>query len=162
MRYDQWGQEPWRVIEGIEFRAVTLTAVKGEGTPSLDVGQAVIYQGPYASVSDDEGHFYPRGARIAVCERTYRLLTTGPYREAFIGINPGTPRAAVPLCAPAGTRRPAAETKGAAMTIASATPGCDRAWPILHVMIRTESVSAPWRRWNKNDGDVAWNKAVKA
>jgi hypothetical protein len=33
VRYDQWGQEPWRVIEGIEFRAVTLTAVKGEGTP---------------------------------------------------------------------------------------------------------------------------------
>ncbi|CAN5889537.1 methyltransferase domain-containing protein [soil metagenome] len=124
VRYDQWGQEPWRVIAGIEFRAVTLTAIKGEGTPCLDVGQAVIYQGPYASVSDDEGHLYPRGARIAVCERTYRLLTAGPYREDFIGINPGIPRAAVPWCAPAGTRRPAAETKGAAVTIASAAPGC--------------------------------------
>jgi hypothetical protein len=68
--------------------------------------------------------FIRAGRRIAVCERTYCLLTTGPYREDFIGISPGIPRAAVPWCAPPGTRRPTAETKGAAVTIASAAPGC--------------------------------------
>ncbi|MDX2457294.1 MAG: methyltransferase domain-containing protein, partial [Gammaproteobacteria bacterium] len=28
--YDKWDTEPWQVIEGIEFRAVTLTAIKPE------------------------------------------------------------------------------------------------------------------------------------
>lgn len=109
--YDKWDAEPWRVVEGIEFRSVTLTAVKGE-TGCLDRGHAVIYRGPYASVTDDEGHVYPRGARMAVCERTHRFLLEGPHARDFIGIAPSAPRAPVPFCAPSGTRRPAAETKG--------------------------------------------------
>ena len=109
---DKWSAEPWRVIEGIEFRPVTLTAVKGAGTPCLDYGHAVIYRGPYAEVKDDEGHVFPRGERMAVCERTYRLLTDGPYREHFIGIEPGRAGEPVTWCAPTATRRPAAESKG--------------------------------------------------
>jgi SAM-dependent methyltransferase len=111
--YDKWEAEPWRVVEGIEFRSVTLTALKGAGTPCLDVGHAVIYRGPFASVTDDEGHVYFRGERMAVCERTYRLLTEQPpYRDDFIGIAPAVMREPVPWCAPSGTRRPAAESKG--------------------------------------------------
>ncbi|MFZ5466263.1 MAG: methyltransferase domain-containing protein [Pseudomonadota bacterium] len=113
VRLDGWSEQPWRVQEGIEFRSVTLTAVKGEGTPCLDRGQAVIYRGPYAEVRDDEGHLFPRGERMAVCERTLRLLTEGPYRGDFIGVQPASPGKGVPWCAPAGTRRPATETKGA-------------------------------------------------
>ncbi len=124
VRYAGWGKEPWQVVEGIEFRSVVLTAVKGAGTPCLEVGQAVIYRGPYASVSDDEGHVYPRGARIAVCERSFGALTEGPYRDDFIGIRPMMPRDPVPWCAPAGTRRPAAETKGALVTSADRGGGC--------------------------------------
>ncbi|HHH36981.1 MAG TPA: methyltransferase domain-containing protein [Gammaproteobacteria bacterium] len=114
VRVDKWDGAPWRVVEGIEFRSVTLTAVKGEGSECLDRGQAVIYRGPYAEVHDDEGHVFPRGERMAVCERTYRLLTEGPYGEDFIGISPAAPREVRPWCAPPGTRRPASETKGAA------------------------------------------------
>ena len=124
VRYAEWGKEPWQVVEGIEFRSVVLSAVKGAGTPCLDVGQAVIYRGPYASVSDDEGHVYARGARIAVCERSFRLLTEGPYRDDFIGITPMTPRDPVPWCAPAGTSRAAANTKGALITSVNGTGGC--------------------------------------
>ncbi|MGQ0657477.1 MAG: methyltransferase domain-containing protein [Chromatiales bacterium] len=122
--YDQWAAEPWRVINGIEFRSVTLTAVKGAGTPCLDVGHAVIYRGPYACVTDDEDHVYPRGARIAVCERTFRLLTEGPYRDHFIGITPSVAREPAPWCAPSGTRRPVAETKGGTVSTPCCTPGC--------------------------------------
>jgi arsenite methyltransferase len=122
---ERWGAAPWRVIEGIEFRSVTLTAVKGLGVPCSDEGHAVIYRGPFASVTDDEGHIFPRGERMAVCERTYRqLLTSGPYRDAFIGITPSVPRAPVPWCAPPGTRRTPAETKGAAYTSACSSTGC--------------------------------------
>lgn len=122
--YDKWDVEPWQVVEGIEFRSVTLTAQKGAGTTCLDVGHAVIYRGPYASVSDDEDHIYQRGERIAVCERTFKLLIEGPYKEDFIGITPSMARPPVPWCAPAGTLRPAAETKGAVYAQVGKASGC--------------------------------------
>lgn len=110
---DKWEGAPWRVVNEIEFRSVTLIAVKGSAEPCLDVGQAVMYRGPFKSVTDDEGHVFPRGERMAVCERTYRLLMNGPYRDDFIGMTPAQARTPVPWCAPAGTTRPARETRGA-------------------------------------------------
>lgn len=112
--YDKWEPEAWQVIEGIEFRSATLTAVKGTGEACIDGGQAVIYQGPFSEVYDDEGHVYPRGQRIAVCERSFNLLTDthGPYAGLFIGITPAGNVQKREWCAPAGTLRPAAQTKG--------------------------------------------------
>ncbi len=128
VRYERWQAEPWRVVEGIEFRSVTLTAVKPEGGECIDRGHAVIYRGPYKEVRDEEGHVYPRGARIAVCERTFRLLTDedGPYAGDFVGIAPMAEREPIPWCAPPGTRRPPAETKVGGPARASAAPadGC--------------------------------------
>lgn len=109
---DKWDTKAWRVVEGIEFRAVTVTAVKGSGQTCLDRGHAVIYKGPYRTVLDDEGHEFTRGARMAVCERTFHYLTEGPQKNDFIGIIPASEREAVTWCAPVGTRRPASETKG--------------------------------------------------
>lgn len=110
--FDKWSAEPWQVIEDIEFRSLTLTAVKAEGTECLDRGHAVIYRGPFSFVKDDDGHEFPRGERMAVCERTFRFLTEGPYADHFIGIVPAQERTPVAWCAPHGTRRPASETKG--------------------------------------------------
>ncbi len=110
--YDKWDSDPWQVVEGIEFRSVTLMAVKPSVEECLDVGQAVIYKGPYSEVRDDEDHVYPRGQRIAVCERTFKFLTEGPLRDDFIGINPATAKPARDFCAAAGTVRSASETKG--------------------------------------------------
>ncbi len=119
--YDKWDTQPWRVVADIEFRSATLTATKGDDRPCLDIGQAVIYRGPYASVTDDEGHVFPRGERMAVCERTYEFLIEGPCRDNFIGITPADAREPVTWCAPAGTRRPAAATRGAIYS----TAACD-------------------------------------
>ena len=69
--YDKWDAQPWRTIRGIEFRAVTLTAVRGENVPCLDYAHAVIYRGPCASVTDDEGHVYPRGGTHGGKVRTH-------------------------------------------------------------------------------------------
>jgi ubiquinone/menaquinone biosynthesis C-methylase UbiE len=124
VKIDKWAAEPWQVIEGIEFRSVTLTAVKGEGKECLDYGHAVIYRGPFADVRDEEGHIFPRGERIAVCARTYRMLTEGPYKDDFIGIPPaalGEPKA---WCAPPGTTRPPAVTKGASHASGCSGSGC--------------------------------------
>jgi len=123
--YDKWDAAPWRVVEGIEFRSVTLTAVKSEQNPCLDYGHAVIYRGPFESVSDDEDHVYPRGARIAVCERTFKLLTqSGAYADDFIGIVPAKLREPAAYCAPAGTRRSTAETKLGTHKACSDTQSC--------------------------------------
>lgn len=112
IRLDQWSSEPWRVIDGIEFRSVTLTAVKGEGRTCIDRGHAVIYRGPYTEVRDEEGHIFPRGERIAVCERTFRCITEGPYAPDFIGLAPRVLSEPVTWCAPPNTRRDPAVTKG--------------------------------------------------
>lgn len=111
--YDKWEATPWQVVEGIEFRSVTITAIKPMDEPCMDVGQAVIYRGPFSKVYDDEGHVYPRGERIATCARSFNLLTHGVYKDDFIGISPEPLKPAVSWCAPAGTVRPASETKGA-------------------------------------------------
>lgn len=121
---NKWSSEPWRVVEGIEFRSVTITAVKGESRPSLDKGHAVIYRGPFGFVRDDDGHEYPRGQRIAVSEQTFRMLTNGPYGECFIGITPAVDRDPVPWCTPSGTLRPAGETKSGVHTSSNSGTCC--------------------------------------
>jgi arsenite methyltransferase len=121
---DKWDAEPWQVVEGIEFRSVTVTAVKASDEECLDKGQAVIYRGPFETVFDDEGHEFPRGARMAVCERTFRYLTEGPHKNDFIGITPAKAQDAVTWCAPAGTKRPASETKGGVHRQGSTESGC--------------------------------------
>lgn len=123
VRLDRWDARPWRVVDGIEFRSATLTAVKGEGRACIDRGHAVIYRGPYSEVSDEEGHVFPRGERIAVCERTYRMMTQGSYRGDFIGITPAVLGEPVNWCAPAGTRRPPAESKGGTQATSESCEG---------------------------------------
>ena len=123
--FDKWDAKPWRVIHGIEFRSVTLTAVKGLGSLCLDCGHAVIYRGPFSSVTDDEGHIFPRGERMAVCERTYQFLMQGPLKNDFIGITPSVLRdPPLPWCAPAGARRTPAETKAGSYATGCNGGGC--------------------------------------
>ena len=124
VKLDKWDEQPWQVVEGIEFRSVTITAIKGEQTACIDKGQAVIYKGPYAETKDDEGHVYYRGKRMAVCERSYNLLTQGPYADDFIGISPAVTKEGEAWCAPSGTLRPASETKNAQHNSANKTPSC--------------------------------------
>lgn len=107
--------DPWRTIEGIEFRSVTVVAYKGKQGRCLERGQAVIYKGPFRQVEDDDGHVLRRGDRIAVCDKTFHLYGQPPYRDHFELISP---RIEIPLdeAAPfacTGTRlRHPRETKG--------------------------------------------------
>lgn len=83
-------EEPWQVIDGVEFRSLTVRAYKGKQGECLERHQAVIYKGPWKSVQDDDGHTLVRGARMAVCAKTYGLYTdpNGPYSDSVIGIEP--------------------------------------------------------------------------
>ena len=83
-----WTDEAWQTVEGIEFRSVTVVAWKGKQGACWDCNQAVIYKGPYKSVLDDDGHTYPRGVRVAVCDKTFNVLRAGPYAEQFAFVEP--------------------------------------------------------------------------
>ncbi len=117
--------EPWRTVEGIEFRSVTVAAYKGKEGPCWDQKHAVIYRGPFRQVEDDDGHVLKRGIRTAVCEKTYRIYSQEPYRSQFELV---PPRVLVPLeearpfpCAHGYLRRDPKETKGADYRVTSET-----------------------------------------
>jgi SAM-dependent methyltransferase len=85
---DQWSAEPFALVDGIEFRSVTVTAHKGKQGPCYEANQAVVYTGPWKRVEDDDGHVLERGVRTAVCAKTFGLLTGGPYANQTVGIEP--------------------------------------------------------------------------
>ena len=80
--------EPWRTVEGIEFRSVTVEAFKGKEGPCFERLQSVVYRGPFKEVLDDDDHRMERGRRYAVCDKTYQLYRQAPYREYFEFIEP--------------------------------------------------------------------------
>ena len=79
---------PWQTVAGIEFRALTVRAFKGKEGPCLERKQALIYKGPWRSVTDDDGHTFFRGERMAVCDKTFRIYAQEPYRESIDLIEP--------------------------------------------------------------------------
>lgn len=83
--------EPWQTVEGFEFRSVTVQAWKGKEGVCLEQNQAVIYNGPFKAVQDDDGHIMERGERYAVCGKTYNLYQKEPYAGHFTFIDPLTP-----------------------------------------------------------------------
>lgn len=118
--------EPWRTVEGFEFRSLTLAAYKGKQGPCLDQKHAVVYRGPFRLVEDDDGHVLHRGVRTAVCEKTFRILSQEPYREHFELVSP---RVEVPLdeappfpCTGGIQLRDPRETKGADYSATTEAP----------------------------------------
>ncbi len=80
--------DPWRTVQGIEFRSVTVEAFKGKQGECFERNQAVIYRGPFKEVLDDDNHRMQRGKRYAVCDKTYNLYKKAPYREFFELVDP--------------------------------------------------------------------------
>tara|TARA_Y100001960_G_scaffold303843_1_gene356380 strand:- start:119 stop:1273 length:1155 start_codon:yes stop_codon:yes gene_type:complete len=80
--------EPWRVVGGIEFRSVTVVAYKGKEGACWDHNEALIYRGPFKSVSDDDGHTFVRGQRVAVCRKTREIFSRSPYSDYFEVVEP--------------------------------------------------------------------------
>ncbi len=81
-------EKPWRVVEGIEFRSITVLAYKGKQGACFDRNQAMIYKGPWKKVIDDDGHVFERGARMAVCDKTFQIYNREPYKNDIIAVEP--------------------------------------------------------------------------
>ncbi len=124
--------EPWQVIDGVEFRPMTVQAFKGKDGPCVERNQAIIYKGPWKCVCDDDGHTLYRGRRMAVCDKTFSIVTnpSGPYNGDVVAVPPRDdvpPDQAAPFdCKRAATRHPR-ETKGMdyRATVTSDESPCD-------------------------------------
>lgn len=106
--------EPWVTVEGIEFRSMTVRAYKLVDAPCLDYGHAVIYNGPFKVVIDDEDHVITRGDRVAVCKKNFERYTSGGYAKHFTPIPPAVERTdaeAVPFSCKDGELRDPQDTK---------------------------------------------------
>ena len=112
----KFDHQPWRTVEGIDFRSVTVQAFKGKQGDCFERLQAVIYRGPFKEVLDDDGHRLVRGRRHAVCDKTFQLFRQTPYQGHFEFIEP---HEGIPLDDAASfdcgrnDRRHPRETKGA-------------------------------------------------
>jgi len=107
--------QPWRTVEGIEFRSLTVVAFKGKQGPCFEHFQAVIYKGPFKQVLDDDGHRLVRGERAAVCAKTFEIYSGEPYRNQVELVEPRVPidpSAARPFDCTRSLRRDPRETKG--------------------------------------------------
>ena len=118
---------PWRTVEGFEFRSLTVEAFRGKQGPCMERNQAVIYRGPFKEILDDDGHRYPRGARVAVCDKTFRLLQREPYAGMFDPVEPlrDIPLAeAKPFDCTRTSRRHPRESKGLEYRATTAAAPC--------------------------------------
>ena len=81
-------EKPWRTIQGIEFRSITVVAHKGKQGPCWERKQAIIYRGPWRKVIDDDGHVLERGKRTAVCDKTFQIYSRAPYADDILPVEP--------------------------------------------------------------------------
>jgi arsenite methyltransferase len=88
MQIEELCSEAYQTVEGIEFRAITVTAYKGKEGSCRERNHAVIYRGPWKQVTDDDNHTFARGARIAVCDKSFNIYSKAPYKDQFILVPP--------------------------------------------------------------------------
>jgi ubiquinone/menaquinone biosynthesis C-methylase UbiE len=120
--------EPWQVVQGIEFRSATVIAYKYPVTECYEHNEAVVYRGPYASVTDDDGHEFTRGMRAAVCRKTFEKMQSEPYGNDFLAISPATEistdEAALYDCTGGQMERSPKVTKGGKVTTKNLGEDC--------------------------------------
>jgi hypothetical protein len=94
----------------------------------MDHHQAVIYRGPWQSVTDDDGHVLRRGVRTAVCDKTYKIYTRKPYADQLEPVPPAeqvAPDDAMPYDCHRNEVRDPRETKGHAASDQTQLPPSD-------------------------------------
>ena len=93
IRFVKYETTPWRVIDGIVFRSVTIEAFKFDATVDSETVDEAIYLGPYRSVRDDLGNEWVRGERQPVSDAQLESIRSSSLAGdfAFAGLgNAGT------------------------------------------------------------------------
>lgn len=76
--------ESWTTVGPLEFRSLTLRAFKPLATPTSERCHAVIYRGPWKSITTDFRSDLKRGERVDVAEREFAMLAQSPYRDQLV------------------------------------------------------------------------------
>ena len=84
IRVLEYGVSPWQMVEGIEFRSVTVEATRAMADEASAEVRQLIYRGPFLEVVDDAGRRMRRGERHPVSAADTRALADGPYAGHFI------------------------------------------------------------------------------
>ncbi len=86
--YDKWEEAPWQVVEGIEFRSVTLVAEKPVSCCETHTEKSLMYVGSMASVTDNFGNVYAKGERMLVSDRVFSHMTSSSLAKDFVKFDP--------------------------------------------------------------------------
>lgn len=78
--------EAWATVDRFEFRSLTVRAFKPTPTSTRDFRHAVIYRGPWKSVTTDFQMELTRGERVDVCEAEFAMLSQSPYRDDVVAL----------------------------------------------------------------------------
>jgi SAM-dependent methyltransferase len=79
----------WREVQGHTFATVTVRAYKHERAERpRRLGHRAVYQGPYKSVTDEEGMLFRRNEAVDVSADTAAKLARAPYAESFVVYEP--------------------------------------------------------------------------
>jgi catechol 2,3-dioxygenase-like lactoylglutathione lyase family enzyme len=70
-------------VPGVELREIRLLATRPESTESASAGY-VMYRGPFAEVTDDDGAVYRRGDRVLVRANVWSSLRSGMLADQFV------------------------------------------------------------------------------
>lgn len=93
----------YRELEGIRFYSITLKGYKFvKGPECAYAGHYAVYNGPFKSVRDDDGHEYPAGVPVEVCTDTAEKIKRPPYGGYFTVIDPRGEPEETASCKPAG------------------------------------------------------------
>ncbi|OGH56475.1 MAG: hypothetical protein A3I06_11840 [Candidatus Lindowbacteria bacterium RIFCSPLOWO2_02_FULL_62_12] len=79
----------WKDVEGHPVYSITVRGQKFEKTKGcVFIGQQAIYHGPFKSVTDEEGHLFPRNEPVEICTDTAAKLSAPPYNAFFTVTSP--------------------------------------------------------------------------
>jgi MoaA/NifB/PqqE/SkfB family radical SAM enzyme/SAM-dependent methyltransferase len=75
----------WRKVQGHTFSSVTVRAYKGESITDRGTKlHRAVYQGPYKSVSDEEGNLFRRNEPVEITAAVAARLARAPYAGSFV------------------------------------------------------------------------------
>jgi catechol 2,3-dioxygenase-like lactoylglutathione lyase family enzyme len=82
LQFVKFADSPWLTHNGVGLREVKMIGWR----PATDAStnRHVVYKGPFAEATDDQGKVYSRGQRVAVSAATWDLLRQGLAAEHFL------------------------------------------------------------------------------
>lgn len=80
----RYSHSPVFRFAGVEMRELLLSASKREEAAADEASRAVLYKGPFRSITDDDGVVFPRGEHVFVAPATFELLRRSSLAEHFV------------------------------------------------------------------------------